>query len=375
MSWGGFRPTCRLYTGKTTLWTLSVLITYLNLLFMKQGVASLWRRKRKWAGIRGTQEETSACKILIWKPSKTEYYKQQSRMMTDDCEWIWKEAPDAEMKTVFGFLKMVICILLRVLSQVQGFRLTQHWFCVVFLLFLCVRQKPWTCLWVVRRAWKEKQILIPVTVRPLEGKCRLLLAGHTVHWDSTSHSVEPSQEPPFKTYDKSQRTLAVIRTNLCSTSAIHEPLGARELTLSRSEHSHSSGLWTWTLEMEAVCPTETLSRTCQDYSAVSTCHQKEAGVSMSLLASQWPMCRWYHQSRLHHSWARMRSHFVREYLADGSLPQLGSHHHLLYSDVLHRQSLVAGCSVERCLAQTKSCDWLICTVMSCTDTALWLVDL
>jgi hypothetical protein len=26
------------------------------------------------------------------------------------------------------FLKVVVCILLRVLGQVQGFRLTQHWF-------------------------------------------------------------------------------------------------------------------------------------------------------------------------------------------------------------------------------------------------------
>jgi hypothetical protein len=26
------------------------------------------------------------------------------------------------------FLKLVVCILLRVLGQVQGFRLTQHWF-------------------------------------------------------------------------------------------------------------------------------------------------------------------------------------------------------------------------------------------------------
>jgi hypothetical protein len=26
------------------------------------------------------------------------------------------------------YLKLVVCILLRVLGQVQGFRLTQHWF-------------------------------------------------------------------------------------------------------------------------------------------------------------------------------------------------------------------------------------------------------
>jgi hypothetical protein len=30
--------------------------------------------------------------------------------------------------TTGGILKLVVCILLRVLGQVQGFRLTQHWF-------------------------------------------------------------------------------------------------------------------------------------------------------------------------------------------------------------------------------------------------------
>jgi hypothetical protein len=29
---------------------------------------------------------------------------------------------------LFFILKLVVCILLRVLGQVQGFRLTQHWF-------------------------------------------------------------------------------------------------------------------------------------------------------------------------------------------------------------------------------------------------------
>jgi hypothetical protein len=28
----------------------------------------------------------------------------------------------------YSSLKLVVCILLRVLGQVQGFRLTQHWF-------------------------------------------------------------------------------------------------------------------------------------------------------------------------------------------------------------------------------------------------------
>jgi hypothetical protein len=31
-------------------------------------------------------------------------------------------------KHSFILLKLVVCILLRVLGQVQGFRLTQHWF-------------------------------------------------------------------------------------------------------------------------------------------------------------------------------------------------------------------------------------------------------
>jgi hypothetical protein len=31
-------------------------------------------------------------------------------------------------KMASSVLKLVVCILLRVLGQVQGFRLTQHWF-------------------------------------------------------------------------------------------------------------------------------------------------------------------------------------------------------------------------------------------------------
>jgi hypothetical protein len=34
----------------------------------------------------------------------------------------------ATIRGKFFFLKLVVCILLRVLGQVQGFRLTQHWF-------------------------------------------------------------------------------------------------------------------------------------------------------------------------------------------------------------------------------------------------------
>jgi hypothetical protein len=32
------------------------------------------------------------------------------------------------LKQVLHILKLVVCILLHVLGQVQGFRLTQHWF-------------------------------------------------------------------------------------------------------------------------------------------------------------------------------------------------------------------------------------------------------
>jgi hypothetical protein len=34
----------------------------------------------------------------------------------------------AKLDIAYVILKLVVCILLRVLGQVQGFRLTQHWF-------------------------------------------------------------------------------------------------------------------------------------------------------------------------------------------------------------------------------------------------------
>jgi hypothetical protein len=56
-----------------------------------------------------------------------------------------------EFKTKFcikliNYLKLVVCILLRVLGQVQGFRLTQHWFeyfldCIYFRLKMAIRPK------------------------------------------------------------------------------------------------------------------------------------------------------------------------------------------------------------------------------------------
>jgi hypothetical protein len=46
----------------------------------------------------------------------------QIRKSLCDPSSFWK---DYELSLI---LKLVVCILLRVLGQVQGFRLTQHWF-------------------------------------------------------------------------------------------------------------------------------------------------------------------------------------------------------------------------------------------------------
>jgi hypothetical protein len=64
--------------------------------------------------------------IILQKSEILVYYKQYFWI-----QLIAQIGAETLLKILFSnryILKLVVCILLRVLGQVQGFRLTQHWF-------------------------------------------------------------------------------------------------------------------------------------------------------------------------------------------------------------------------------------------------------
>jgi hypothetical protein len=59
-------------------------------------------------------------------------YESSTRILNIFTNYVWHTI--AYYLTFTNILKLVVCILLRVLGQVQGFRLTQHWF-EYFIIF------------------------------------------------------------------------------------------------------------------------------------------------------------------------------------------------------------------------------------------------
>jgi hypothetical protein len=65
----------------------------------------------------------SVYKKTPWPESASELYRDRRLSAT-----LVPTFADIVYVYIYNILKLVVCILLRVLGQVQGFRLTQHWF-------------------------------------------------------------------------------------------------------------------------------------------------------------------------------------------------------------------------------------------------------
>jgi hypothetical protein len=115
--------------------------------------------------------------LLIESPAGTLYWTLGRKQIIFSYALLIPEGLSSRLENRYcprhyeGILKLVVSILLRVLGQVQGFRLTQHWFEYLFSnrymfrsydylqaeIFViipnkysnqcCVRRKPWTWLW------------------------------------------------------------------------------------------------------------------------------------------------------------------------------------------------------------------------------------